>query len=113
MRNPVIGPNALKPDLLSSSDITTELHDIVAAGRSRLGLKTVRHDESPENAANPESGERFLTQEELADRWRISPRTLERWRYVGCGPQFMKLGGVVRYDMEHIKAFEQQRNLRR
>lgn len=29
-----------------------------------------------------------LNQSELADRWRISPRTLERWRFMKVGPVF-------------------------
>ena len=32
-----------------------------------------------------------LSQTELANRWRMSPRTLERWRFTGEGPQFIKL----------------------
>ena len=38
-----------------------------------------------------------LTQKELARRWTISHRTLERWRWAGEGPAYMKLGGRVVY----------------
>lgn len=38
-----------------------------------------------------------MTQKELADRWTISHRTLERWRWAGEGPAYMKLGGRVVY----------------
>ena len=48
----------------------------------------------------------FLTQVELAARWRISPRTLERWRWAGDGPRFIKIGGLVRYRLEDIEGFE-------
>jgi hypothetical protein len=48
----------------------------------------------------------FLTQVELASRWRISPRTLERWRWAGDGPRFIKIGGLVRYRLEDIEGFE-------
>ena len=48
----------------------------------------------------------YLTQVELAVRWRISPRTLERWRWAGEGPRFIKIGGLVRYRLEDIEAFE-------
>jgi len=50
---------------------------------------------------------KHLNQKELARRWNISHRTLERWRWAGEGPQFMKLGGRVVYRMEDITAFEQ------
>lgn len=47
-----------------------------------------------------------LSQTELANRWRMSPRTLERWRFTGEGPRFMKIGGRVVYRAEDIEAFE-------
>ena len=49
---------------------------------------------------------KHLNQKELARRWNISHRTLERWRWAAEGPQFMKLGGRVVYRMEDIIAFE-------
>ncbi len=36
---------------------------------------------------------RHLSQIELAARWNVSPRTLERWRGTGEGSTFIKLGG--------------------
>jgi hypothetical protein len=49
---------------------------------------------------------RHLSQIELAARWNLSPRTLERWRFTGEGPQFVKLGGRVVYRFEDIEAYE-------
>lgn len=49
---------------------------------------------------------RHLTQNELAQRWRISPRTLERWRWLQEGPQFLKIGGRVVYRLEDVEAYE-------
>jgi predicted site-specific integrase-resolvase len=47
-----------------------------------------------------------LNQIELARRWKISPRTLERWRWLGQPPRFLKIGGRVAYRIEDIEAFE-------
>jgi hypothetical protein len=47
-----------------------------------------------------------LTQAELADRWRISPRSLEKWRTLGLGPAYIKVGGRVRYLLEDVLAYE-------
>ena len=47
-----------------------------------------------------------LSQTDLANRWRMSPRTLERWRFTGEGPRFIKLGGRVLYRLEDVVAFE-------
>lgn len=48
-----------------------------------------------------------LNQKELARRWGLSHRTLERWRYAGQGPAFLKLGGRVLYRREEVEAFEE------
>ena len=47
---------------------------------------------------------RHLSQIELAARWNISHRTLERWRWTGEGPKFIKLGGRVIYRLEDVEA---------
>jgi phage terminase Nu1 subunit (DNA packaging protein) len=38
---------------------------------------------------------RALDQNQLADRWHISPRTLEQWRWRGVGPRYLKIGARV------------------
>jgi len=52
---------------------------------------------------------KFINQRELSHRWGISPSTLERWRWSGEGPHFLKLGGRVVYRMEDVEAFEADR----
>jgi predicted site-specific integrase-resolvase len=49
---------------------------------------------------------RHLNQTELARRWSVSVRTLERWRWVGEGPVYLKLGGRVAYRLEDIEHYE-------
>ena len=51
---------------------------------------------------------RHFQQLELALRWNVSPRTLERWRWLGQGPRYLKVGGRVAYRLEDIEAFEAQ-----
>jgi hypothetical protein len=31
--------------------------------------------------------------------------TLRRWRWAGTGPSFIKIGGAVRYDPDHLATF--------
>lgn len=51
-----------------------------------------------------------LSQNELAVRWELSPRTLERWRQHGSGPAFFPAGNrAVRYRFADIEAFEAER----
>jgi hypothetical protein len=47
-----------------------------------------------------------LNQRDLARRWSMSERTLERWRWLGQGPRFLKLGGKVLYRLEDVEVFE-------
>lgn len=47
-----------------------------------------------------------LHQIELARRWKLSPRTLERWRWLGQGPCHLKIGGRVVYKLADIEKFE-------
>jgi DNA-binding transcriptional MerR regulator len=47
-----------------------------------------------------------LHQVELARRWKISPRTLERWRWLGLPPKFLKVNGRVLYRLEDIEAHQ-------
>jgi Helix-turn-helix domain len=51
---------------------------------------------------------KHLNQVELSHRWNISPRTLERWRWLGQGPQYLKIGGRVVYRRDDVEAFEAQ-----
>jgi hypothetical protein len=53
--------------------------------------------------------EQFLNQVHLARRWNISPRTLERWRWTGEGPAFLKIGGRVVYRLDDIETYERDR----
>ena len=47
-----------------------------------------------------------LTQLELARRWRISGRTLEKWRQTRRGPRYLRVGGRVLYPQSEVERFE-------
>jgi hypothetical protein len=53
---------------------------------------------------------KHLNQIDLARRWRVSERTLERWRWLREGPQYLKIGGRVVYRLDDIEAFELTRS---
>lgn len=50
--------------------------------------------------------EKFLTQDELSIRWRISGATLERDRSLKQGVQYLKIGGLIRYRLRDIVEYE-------
>ena len=54
----------------------------------------------------------LLTPLQLAARWGLSEKTLERWRMLGSGPVFLKLGGRVLYQVVEIEAHELKRTRR-
>ena len=55
---------------------------------------------------NEEHDIEFLTQRELATRWKITIRTLERWRGERYGPAWTSIGGSIRYSLTDVRAFE-------
>jgi hypothetical protein len=56
--------------------------------------------------ANPERTIRHFNQIDLSRRWNVSPRTLERWRWLKQGPEYLKIGGHVVYRLEDIERYE-------
>jgi hypothetical protein len=52
---------------------------------------------------------KHLNQHQLARRWCMSSRTLERWRWTGEGPRFLKLGGRIVYREDDVEAYEADR----
>jgi hypothetical protein len=57
------------------------------------------------NAAQAQSVRHFY-QEDLARRWGMSPRTLERWRSERTGPPYLKIRGRILYRVEDVQQFE-------
>ena len=55
----------------------------------------------------------FLTTEQLADRYGLSPITIKRWRARGYGPEFYELPLVpygtarIRYQLHKVLAWEE------
>jgi hypothetical protein len=87
-------------------------HSVQISNRinSPLGFSSKQrlHD-SPDNSCGKmqRMDGRCMTQTELAERWRISEATLERWRTESNGPLFLKLGNQVRYRVQDVEAFEE------
>lgn len=52
---------------------------------------------------------KHFNQYELAKRWNISQRTLERWRWKRKGPPYLKIGGHVVYELDAIESYERAR----
>ena len=53
-----------------------------------------------------------LTQKQLAERWAVAEHNLETWRKKGIGPNFLKLGGHVRYRLEDVEQYERDSRYR-
>jgi len=61
-----------------------------------MTLKAIMHKNS----------ERLLDQLEVADILRVSPKTLEYWRWKKCGgPQFVKVGKLARYRSSDVDTY--------
>ena len=62
--------------------------------------------------ANAVERNEHLNQYQLSKRWNISQRTLERWRWLGTGIPYIKIGNRVVYRFDDVLSFE-QKNMRR
>lgn len=49
-----------------------------------------------------------LTEAELARHWRLSVRTLQRWREAGTGPDWIRVGRRILYPRVAVIAFERR-----
>ena len=49
----------------------------------------------------------FFTTREVADRYRVSVRTVEGWHYRGVGPASRRIGGRRLYPIHELAKFEQ------
>jgi hypothetical protein len=45
------------------------------------------------------------TEKEAAQRLRVSPRTLQKWRILKVGPTWVRVGRCVRYRLTDLDAF--------
>lgn len=43
---------------------------------------------------------RYLTEAELASRWGLCPKTLQRWRSSGVGPVYAKFSRSIKYPLD-------------
>jgi predicted site-specific integrase-resolvase len=50
----------------------------------------------------------FLTPDQVAERYQISPDSLKEWRYKGRGPKFLRIGKRVRYREADLLRWEQE-----
>lgn len=59
--------------------------------------------------AASENGNEFLTERDLAERWKVSIKLTQKMRYHGGGPAFVHIGRVVRYHINDVREYEAQR----
>jgi predicted DNA-binding transcriptional regulator AlpA len=55
----------------------------------------------------------YLTTEEVARELRIKPQTLMVWRCDGRGPDYVKIGGSVRYPKAALAEYVENNTIRR
>ena len=65
-------------------------------------------DSPVQTSASSAIEQAFMTDVELANRWRMSPKTLRNLRVQGGHVPFVRIGRLVRYPREAILAFEQK-----
>jgi hypothetical protein len=72
--------------------------------------RQTRGDDRPKPKSSCD--EAFLTDEELAARWKLSPKTLRNARVTGRLIGHVKIGRSVRYRLSEVIAYETQNSVR-
>ena len=57
---------------------------------------------------SPDKGylmQKLLTEEQVAHQLSITTNTLRKWRWLGKGPTFIKIGAAVRYEADTLATF--------
>ena len=49
----------------------------------------------------------YLSETQVAERWGLSPKTLQRWRALHAGPDYLRVGKYVRYRPCDVERFEE------
>ena len=61
------------------------------------------------NGFNKNDLDQLLTEKEAAELICYSQRALQNWRIRGGGPEYIKIGRLVRYQRRDVEAFIQER----
>jgi len=54
----------------------------------------------------------LLTPLQVAERWKVTTKTLSQWRYNGRGPHYSKVSRIVTYWLPDIEEFENSKRCR-
>ncbi|PCI41458.1 MAG: terminase [Rhodospirillaceae bacterium] len=59
------------------------------------------------NLLNDSPFSAYLTETDLAIRWQVSKKLIQKHRYDGTGVPFLRIGRLVRYRREDVVAYEE------
>lgn len=101
-----IGQLPTKPNTGTNSvkDDWTVLNDTDRPRTAGPKPTTPRQTRAPQLPL-PEHASEWLTAEDLAQMWQIAVGTVSNWRTLKKGPEFVRIGGLVRYSPEAVKAW--------
>ena len=47
----------------------------------------------------------LLSEKSLAEKLLVTPNTVSKWRVIGCGPKFIRVGRRIGYDPADVTAW--------
>jgi hypothetical protein len=59
--------------------------------------------------ADVPTGDTYLSNQELADRYGVDIRTVRHWRFDGTGPRGIRFGRHVRYALTEVERWEREK----
>src|SRR5262249_2497075 len=85
---------------------TFRCHDGVTSGSDSLGCRWTYVDVVRLGAMEEITDDRWISRQELADRYGVPVNTPAEWASKGTGPPYAKFGRHVRYRMRDVVAWE-------
>jgi hypothetical protein len=81
---------------------------VVPADRLTVGLPELGRTDEKVTAMDENTGDKWLTRQELADRYALPVKTPAEWASKGTGPRYAKFGRHVRYLLSDVIDWERK-----
>ena len=73
-----------------------------------LIINDAARDSGTQTIVEQALAERFLDEKQVAERWGVSLKLLQKMRQQGGGPQFVRIGRAIRYPLSVIVNYEKE-----
>ena len=88
--------------------LNLRIAELESQGRQQIEkdrFKRAHHNSSPVNSQSPPKTPVTMNDQQVAEYLNMSAASLRKWRRLGGGPKFLKIGRAVRYRREDVETW--------